>query len=48
MLRIYCIDKVQQDGKFSKLFHVYLVCGKKYSTSTQYAVENLLGLLSMQ
>ncbi len=36
---------VKQDGK---LFHAYWVCSEKSPTSTEYAVKNLLRLLSMR
>ncbi len=39
---------VKKVGKFLKLFHAYWVCGKKYSTCTEYAVKNIQHVLSMQ
>ncbi len=49
LFQVYWVDRVKQDGIFSKLFHTYWVCGKKlfhtywvcgkkYSTSTEYGV----------
>jgi hypothetical protein len=38
---------VEQNGKFLKLFHAYCVCGKNYSTPTEYAVKIIPRLLSV-